>query len=163
MPEFKQRVLERIRAIPGVKVIMEDRVIVEDALKGPLRFVPGKRTMQTEKGESIETDLIFLCLEGTPQTSFFPKPSRARSQRRATFVSTSISRSRALRTSLPPETVPRSRVTTSKRWMHITGVLWCRQYQEPRREEAAEGVRWQLLPHVCSLWTVRAAHLSCPD
>jgi len=72
-PEFKQRVLERVRAIPEVKVITEDRVIVEDELKGRLRFVTGKRTMKTEKGESIETDLVFLCTGGSPTTSFLSK------------------------------------------------------------------------------------------
>jgi len=73
MPEFRQRVLERVRAIPGVKVIMEDRVIMEDGLKSHLRFVPGKRTLKTEKGESIETDLVFLCAGGSPTNTFLSK------------------------------------------------------------------------------------------
>ena len=74
-PEFHKRVLKKVRAYPDVKVILEDRVVLDDELKAASshRYLAGKRTVKTQKGESIDTDLVFFTIGGKPNSNFVSK------------------------------------------------------------------------------------------
>ena len=70
---FKDEALKRTRATPNVKVILSDRVVFDDEMqvKGSTRLVTGRRTVKTEKGESIEADIVLYCGGAKVNTSAF--------------------------------------------------------------------------------------------
>lgn len=60
--EFQSQFLKLVEGTPNVKLILGDRAVLEDdELKTTAKFLEGKRIVKTEKGQEVETDLIFFC------------------------------------------------------------------------------------------------------
>ena len=59
----------------GVKLVLDDRVVLTEDLvqAGQLGFLGGSRTLVTEKGVQIETNLVFLCVGGQVNSRSFEK------------------------------------------------------------------------------------------
>jgi len=75
-PEFSAYALEIIHSMPDVKVILGDRAIIDDELRASAprqRYVAGNRTVKTEKGETIDADLIFFTTGGKADSKFLAK------------------------------------------------------------------------------------------
>lgn len=73
LPAFREQVAARLQAFSDVTLVLGDKVVLDDSLKAPYRFLPGARTVQTEKGKSIETDLVIFTSGGKPNSGFLAK------------------------------------------------------------------------------------------
>lgn len=72
-PAFKNSLLKKVQDISNATLVLEDKVVLDESLRTPARFVAGKRTVKTEKGKAIETDLVFFCTGGKPATGFLSR------------------------------------------------------------------------------------------
>jgi len=66
---YHENVITKVRALPNVKLILGERAILDDIPEfHQHKFASGKRTLKTDKGTEIETDLIFFCPGSKPNT-----------------------------------------------------------------------------------------------
>jgi len=70
MTSFKEEVLRQLRANQNVEVILQDRLELDESLKpsGNLVYCRPSKAVTTEKGRTIEADLVIFCGGARPNT-----------------------------------------------------------------------------------------------
>jgi len=59
---FREKIYEILKGYPNMSFVFGERVVIEEGVQDPEKFyISGKRTILTNKGTEIPTDLIFLC------------------------------------------------------------------------------------------------------